>query len=209
MKDKIIDYLLYGVIIITVLVILIFQKSLANVFLGISICSIFLGVLLSLKGEKYGAGVSGFGIAGISSILLYRNCILDYSDSTTFMMASTLGLYSLLSIIFDIINVNVLNKKYSMMVVGKVIDLEVSQSNNKFFKPVYGFEIDKDKYEVDYPMYISKGIPGIGDDMPIFVNPDNYEDVYFKRSLLMAIRVYAVSILLLIACIGIVISLFV
>lgn len=209
MKDKIIDYLLYGVGIITVLVILIFQKNLAYVFLGGSICAIFLGVLFFLKGEKYGSSITGFGIAGISSILIYRNGILDYTDSITFMIASSLGFSSILSIIFDFINVNTFNKKYSMMVVGKVIDLEVSQSNKKYFRPIYGFEIDKDKYEVAYPMYVCKDIPAIGDDMPIFVDPNNYEDVYFKRSLLMAIKVYAISIVLLIACIGIAISLFI
>lgn len=208
-KDKIINILGYILGIVTAIVVIVFQKNLQMLFISISICAFFIGIILFIKRQEYGTFVSGLGLSGILTFIIFKTNILDLTDSITLYCSTSLGIGCLLTVIYNIIARVILSKKYSMIVIGHVIDLERNPNSKKdYYRPVLEYTIDKNVYECNYPSYFDKNIPAIGDKFPIYVNTNDNLDVFFKEPLLDTVKVYGISIIFAIVCLVIDVMLF-
>ena len=207
--NKIVDFLIYVLSVIMVILILLFQHDMQMLFITMSICAIFLGILLYLKKYNYGTLITGIGISGVISFILFKSKTLEFDQCVTFMMSTSFGISCILTIIYNlVIRIN-FKKRYSMVVVGKVIDLEKNNNTKKeYYRPIYEYIINGDSYTCYYPVYLSKNIPAIGEAMPIYIDPNNYLEVYFDPMFVTVLSAYGISVFFAIMCTIIDITLF-
>ncbi len=210
MKNKILENMSFAVLAITLVVIAIFNKN-ANVMLYVaSIGMIIYGLLASILKNRYGAMILGGGISLILAVTMYNNKILDKVDSLTFFVALTMCFICIISYVFMIINEKTLKSKYNMEVEAEVIDLEKNPNTKKeYYRPIYAYYLDNGEYKVALPYYLNKNFPKIGDKIKLKLDSNDHADVYFEKTLLNKLYYWSVGIVMIIASIGIIISLFV
>ena len=209
MKDRILDGLIALLVVALVILIVIFKDTYNVLLYCISVLCVLIGVVLVLKKASYGYLVISVAASLLLSTIFYYNKILVYNDCITFMICSSVALLMFFSTIFDYIIKQTIKGRYSLEVVAKVIDLEKNRNVQKeCYAPVYEYDVDGTIYEIVAPYYLDKGIPAIGDELVVRVDPKVPECVYFNKELKQEIKEKVVSILLMIVCIIIIIGLF-
>lgn len=210
MKEKILNTLSFAIIIVTILLIVIFQNSSQNMLLIASSGMILYGMCVILQKNKYGLLVLSMGLSILMAVCFYKFNVLDKVDSITFMICFTMFLLVLISFIFRCINNKKIFNKYNIVVNAKVIDL-VKSPNSKieYYQPIYEYNIEDKFFEVGAPGYMDKFIPKIGDSREIYVSSEDYMDVYFDKSKIEKIYNLISSLLLLVASLIIIITLFI
>lgn len=209
MKKKILDSVSYMIIVVTLLLIVVFQNN-GQVMLFIGAGGILLyGLVSCLQLNKYGTLFLGCGGSLLITMILYTTGYFDKLDSITFMITLSMMLISVISLIFMYFDDKNILKKYTLIVEGEVIDLEKNPNTKKdYYRPVYIYNVDDMGYEVVPPYYFSKNIPKIGDTLKIYVNPQEHGEVYFPKDLLTKIKLWGAGIGMFIISFVILITLF-
>ncbi len=209
-KEKILDTLSFIVAIATIIISLCFKNNYKYLILIASIGASIYGLLASLNKNNYGYIFLSLGPSALIAVLLYMNNILDKVDSVTFMITCSVFMLMVITLIFNYLNRKINFKKYSLIVEGSVIDLVKNPNTKKeYFQPVYEFEVDGEVYNVDYPIFMNRFIPNIGDKQKIYVNANDHKDVFFDKNTREKIYDYVLSIFLIIASLIIMITLFI
>lgn len=185
MKNKLIDNVSFAVLIVTLLLVAVFREN-GKVILFIASAGLVLyGSCACLQKQRYGTLLVGCGVSLLITMFLYVFEILDKSNSITFMICLSCFIIAFLSLIFMLINQKEAIKRYSLVVEGKVIDLERNPNTKKeYYRPIYNYVIKNMVYTVEYPYFLQKGLPKIGDKSKIYVDPNEPGEVYFDRKIL-------------------------
>lgn len=203
MKNKLIDNVSFAVLIITLLLIAVFREN-GKVILFIASGGLVLyGTCACLQKQRYGTLIIGSGLSLLVTMFLYVFEMLDKSKSITFMICLSCFVIALLSLIFMLITQKEAMKRYSLIVEGEVIDLEKNPNTKKeYYKPIYNYVIKNMVYTVEYPYFLQKGLPKIGDKSKIYVDPNEPGEVYFDRKLLGKLYYYGTcGVLMLVSAI--------
>lgn len=203
MKNKLIDNVSFAVLIITLLLIAVFREN-GKVILFIASGGLVLyGACACLQKQRYGTLIIGSGLSLLVTMFLYVFEMLDKSKSITFMICLSCFVIALLSFIFMLITQKEAMKRYSLIVEGEVIDLEKNPNTKKeYYKPIYNYVIKNMVYTVEYPYFLQKGLPKIGDKSKIYVDPNEPGEVYFDRKLLGKLYYYGTcGVLMLVSAI--------
>lgn len=203
MKNKLIDNVSFAVLIITLLLIAVFREN-GKVILFIASGGLVLyGTCASLQKQRYGTLIIGSGLSLLVTMFLYVFEMLDKSKSITFMICLSCFIIAFLSLIFMLITQKEAMKRYSLIVEGEVIDLEKNPNTKKeYYKPIYNYVIKNMVYTVEYPYFLQKGLPKIGDKSKIYVDPNELGEVYFDRKILGKLYYYGTcGVLMLVSAI--------
>ncbi len=203
MKNKLIDNVSFAVLIITLLLIAVFREN-GKVILFIASGGLVLyGTCACLQKQRYGTLIIGSGLSLLVTMFLYVFEMLDKSKSITFMICLSCFVIALLSLIFMLITQKEAMKRYSLIVEGEVIDLEKNPNTKKeYYKPIYNYVIKNMVYTVEYPYFLQKGLPKIGDKSKIYVDPNEPGEVYFDRKILGKLYYYGTcGVLMLVSAI--------
>ncbi len=182
-KEQLLNNIGFGVIVVLLLVILVFQKNVKVVLYAISLIGVVYGLMNIPK-----KGASGFificlGISLAISGTLYFIKYFDLKQTFTLMIAASVFLLMIITLVFTYLRKKMLDENYSLRVNATVTDLISSDNtNSKFYQPCYKYTIDGHEYSVLFPGFISKRIPKIGDVVQIRVDKDDYQNVYFDKS---------------------------
>lgn len=207
MKEKVINCLTYILTIILVIGILLFQNDIKKVFIFGSVMAFFLGILMVLRENKIGFLVTALGFSGVVTFFIYEREILDFNDSVTFMVCLSVALMVVLTDIFMVRMRKMILKKFNIILLGEVIDLEKNKNTRKeFYKIIYRYDIGGMEYIVEDPRYKKSNLPAIGDKREILVDPENLESTYFLPSKQEDLMVIVASLVFVIGAIGIIIS---
>lgn len=209
MKQKIIDTMIYIIAIITVILILIFQTNKSMVLLIASIGGILLGLCFTIQNKKHGILIISLCISLLLSTILYKNKTLTLHNSLTFFISLSIASMLLITFIVEFINRKIISKIYTIKQQATVIDLKkYPNSKKEYYQPIYEYEIDNNIYHVEYPDYKQKFIPNIGDKKDIYIDPNNYEEIYFKPEIKDDLFKFFIGLILIIACLIILVGLF-
>ena len=210
MKNKILDNISFGIIVITLLLIVFYQNNgVAMLYIG-AIGLVLYGVVASIQLNKYGTISLGCGTSLLVTMILYTMKVLDKVDSITFMVVTSMMVISLLSLIFMVLNDKKAFKRYSLIVEGEVVDLERNPNTKKdYYRPIYAYVVDDYEYEVAFPNYLTKRIPNVGDKTKIYVDPQDHGEVYFEKTLSDKIKLWGTGIGLFVISLIILITLFI
>jgi hypothetical protein len=205
---KILDIIKYILIVVTMILIIVFQNKIYNVFLVISVFCFILGIIHIIEKKRTWILLELLSLTSLISIILYKKDILDFGDTITFYMCLLLSTTLLSAIIVLFIDKTKNNKKYTMEVTAKVIDYEkVENTKIQYVYPIYSYFVDKKEYCVISPILYKKKFPEIDSELTIYVNPKDPGDIFFKPSNV-RITLYLISaIFSIIACIVIIINL--
>ncbi len=208
MKDKILDSMAFIVGVLTVILVALLNKNVMMMGIVGGMGAFFFGLINIMRKNNYGYVFTSCGLGCAISFLLYKYHILDRPDALMFMICSSTFLLMLISFIFDFINNKELFKIYNMEIIGVVVDL-VKNPNTKqdYYQVIYEYEVDDKIYRVARPGFINKNIPNMGDKDKIYVDSQDYANVYFKKSKKERIIDLIIGGALMIASLGIMISL--
>lgn len=210
MKNKIFENLKFIVGIVTILLIVVFQKSLSTVAIIGGVGLALYGVCAFLSNDKLGYVFTGMGISLVSAVSLFKLDVLPKFESITFFFCLSMALIVILAFIFEKYSDKEHKRIHSLEIDAEVIDLVKNPNTKKeYYQPIYEYYIDNESYAVPLPGYIDKGIPSIGEKIKLYVNPDDVTDVYFEKRKSDKLYLMTVGLFLLVASIGIIISLFV
>ncbi len=210
MKNKIIETLKFIVIIVTLLLIVVFQNSLSTAAIIGGVGVTLYGICVFLLKDKLGYVFTGLGISLISSMAIYKLDILPKFESITFFICLSMSLIVILSFIFEYITAKEYKRVHSLEIEAEVIDLIKNPNTKKeFYQPLFAYNVDGEELVVGLPGYIDKGIPKLGDKQKIYVNPNDSLDVYFEKRKNDKLYMLAVGLFFLIASVIIIITLFV
>ena len=206
---KILDIIQYALIVLTMLLIIIFQNKIFNVFIIVSSFCFLLGIIHIIEKKNTWILLEIISITSLISIILYKKNILSFGDTVTFYVCMILSTTLIAAVILAIIQISKLNKIYSQKVIAKVIDYDkVENTKINYVYPIYSYFIGKKEYCVISPQVYKKNIPKIDSELTIYVNPDDVEDVHFRPSNVKTIFYLIAGIITAIACIMVIIYLF-
>ena len=209
MKNKILDVIIGILGIAAAILFIIFKDNYQILLYCVSSLGALIGICLVLKKANYGYLVLSMCGSLLLSTIFYYNKVLGFNDCITFMVCSSVALVMFFTTIFDFLIKKAIKSKYSLNVVGYVIDLEKNRNVSKeCYAPVYEYIVEGQCYEIVAPYYLDKNIPSIGDELDLRVDPKEPEQVYFNKSLKEEIKDKVVAIFLMVVCIIIIIGLF-
>lgn len=206
---NVLDWISMVLIFILGILVIIFREDLTTLALIAGIFGIIIGLCNVINKHNNGLLVLIISICLLVSMSLYKNKVLSYSDTLTFMICCSVFFISLFSFVKDIFDTKTILNKYDLTVNGKVIDLLQDKNVSKeVYVPLYEYVVDNVTYNIeDYKSY-DKNVPNIGDEIILRVDSKEPGEVYFKKTIFEVIRFKFVTILLMIMCIGILVSLF-
>lgn len=209
MKNKIIENLGFAIGVVTVLLVVIFAKKLQVVcFIAGGGLSLY-GLISILKKENTGYVVFSAGISLFLATFLYIFNILSKGDSITFVICLILALILGISMVVDFFNKKKIKEIFGIEIIANVIDLEKNPNTKKdFYRAIYKYEVDGNEYTVANPEYTNRFIPKIGDTLKIYVDSNDYLNVFFDKSLIEKIYIYGLNLFLIIASLVIIVTLF-
>ena len=80
---------------------------------------------------------------------------------------------------------------FNKKVLAKVYDIKrVANTKKYYFEIIYQYEYKKQKYFVSHPKYKKRFFPKIGSTIDLYINEDNPEDVYFKKSIFLMLGLF-------------------
>lgn len=180
MVNKILNALLYIVVVSCFILLIIFQKNLEYVFIILSFLCFFLGIIYLLKRNRIGILSIGIGLSGFVTYGIYYKKILTLSKSITLMVCLSICIIIILTILFMFINYINNKKKYSIKLDAMVKDIVPKKINRKdFYKPLYIYTYDKQEYIVENTQFLKYFVPNIGDKRVIYINEKDHSDVFF------------------------------
>lgn len=206
---KIIDWISTLFVFILLILVVVFRNDLTTCAIISSIFGIVIGSFGIFNKNSYGMLVLSISICLLSSTLLYIKDILVYMDALTFMICSSVFIVTLLSFITDIINTKNIMKKYDSNVIGKVVDL-IRDKNivKEVYLPLYEYEVNGNVYNIEGYKYYDKNIPDIGDEITLRIDSNEPTEVYFKKTFFEEFKFKIVTIVLMVMCLIILVSLF-
>lgn len=206
---KIIDWISTLFVFILLILVVVFRNDLTTCAIISSIFGIVIGIFGIFNKNSYGMLVLSISICLLSSTLLYIKDILVYMDALTFMICSSVFIVTLLSFITDIINTKNIMKKYDSNVIGKVVDL-IRDKNiaREVYLPLYEYEVNGNVYNIEGYKYYDKNIPDIGDEITLRIDSNEPTEVYFKKTFFEEFKFKIVTIVLMVMCLIILVSLF-
>ena len=206
---KILDIIKYILIVVTMLLIIIFQNKIYNVFLIISVFCFLLGIIHIIEKKRTWILLELLSLTSLISIILYKKNILDFGDTVTFYICLLLSTTLFSAIILVIIERYKNKKIYTMEVTAKVVDYEkVENTKIPYAYPIYSYFVDNKEYGVVSPKVYKKKFPEIDSEITLLLNPKDHEDVLFKPSNIKAFIYLISAIFSIIACIIVMIYLF-
>ena len=206
-KESMLNYIL---LLIGAILIIIFQKNLLIVTGIIAVGGIVFGIINVIGKKSEGYVMLGAGLSVMAGIILNKVGLLEVGDAITFVIACAIAITMILAIIVELFRRQYIMKTHTLIVEAELIDL-VRNTNVKkeIYMPVYSYKVDKEIYEVNYIKYLSKKLPSIGSTKPLRVNPKNHGDVYFEPETKDKVLYVCCAVVLAIASIAVVVSLFV
>lgn len=210
MKNKLLENISFIIIAVTLVLISVFNENGKAMIYIASAGLISYGTISCILKNRYGAMILGGGISLLVTMTLFNSKILDKIDSLTFFICLSLTIISFISYVFMVLNEKNIKSKYNMEVDAEVIDLEKSPNTKKdYYRPIYAYYMDKGEYKVALPYYLSKKFPKIGDKIKLKVDSNDHADVFFEKTLFNKIYYWSTGAILIIVCVGIIISLFI
>lgn len=208
-KEKIFSNLSFIIAVITIILIAFFHNNIAIIGVIGGIGGFLYGICLMINKNSTGYLFTSLGISLAASFLLYNYEKFDKGDAVTFMICESTFLLMLITLIFMYINNKELFKLYNMSVEAEVIDLVKNPNTTKeYYQVMYQYELDGKAYVVGTPGFINKSIPNIGDKKKIYVDSNDYANVYFDKTMKEKIYNIGLCSFLMIASLIIVITLF-
>ena len=138
MKKKILENSGFLIGIITVLLIVIFQKSISIAAIIAGSGFALYGVCAFLLGDKRGYVFTGIGVSLVSAMFIYKFDILPKFESITLFICLSMVLIVFLAFLFEIYGERELKKTHRLVVDAKVIDLVKNPNTKKeFYQPLY------------------------------------------------------------------------
>jgi hypothetical protein len=197
MKKKILDNIIYALGVMAAIFFLLFNSKLGVLIVGMDIFVIVISILLIIN--KNIIGVILAIISGTVGLALFLHHIKYFTsgESLSFVLDFSLFFTTVISTIKYLYDLNKNAKTHEMLVIGEVIDL-VKNPNLAvdYYVPVLGYEIKGEEFQVNYNVGFSKNIPEIGDTYNLYINPNDYYDVYFKPPIGNVIKNIAVNVFL-------------
>ncbi len=181
MKKKIIDNTIFVLGVIAAIFFLLFNSKIGVLIVGLDIIFLIISILLIIN--KNNLGIALAIISGTVGITLYLHHIKYFTvaESISFILIFSLLLLTVFSTIKYIKDLKDNERTHEMLVVAEIIDL-IKNPNiiKEYYIPVLGYEINGEKFEVNFNAGFSKNVPEIGTTYNIYVNPNDHFDVYFK-----------------------------
>lgn len=206
---KILDFISALLIFILGILVIVFRNDLITLAIIAGVIGILIGLCNMINKNNNGILIFVISICLLVSVSIYNNKILGYSDTLTFMICCSVFFISLFSFIKDIFDIKTILKKYDLIVTGKVVDLIQDKNVSKeVYVPLYEYVVNDVAYNIEDYKYYDKNIPNIGDEIILRVDSKEPREVYFKKTVFEVIRFKFVTILLMIMCICILVSLF-
>lgn len=209
-KEEIINNIGFVIAVITVILAVCFKDNIVLVGIIVGIGGFLYGLCLSLNLNNSGYVFLAIGGSLALSLSLYKFDILDKGDAFTFMICCSIFLLMIVYLIFSKIKEKKIFSKFSLVVDAEVVDLVKNPNTKKeFYQPVYSYVVDGESYVVNALGYTDKFIPKLGDKVKLYVDPTNYESVYFDSKLTSKLYNIGLCLFLLIASLVIMITLFI
>ena len=206
---KVLDIIKYILIVLTMILIIIFQNKLYNVFLIISIFCFILGIIHIIEKKNTWILLEIISTSSIVSIILYKTDILNFADTLTFYICLITSTTLIAAVILSFYQTKQVRKIYTKEITATVIDYQkVENTKINYVQPIYSYTINKKEYCVICPAIYKKNIPKIDSERIILLNPKDNEDVYFEPPKLKKIFIITSGIVTSIICIIVIISLF-
>lgn len=208
-KESILNNIGFVIAVITILLVVYLKDDIVLAGIVAGVGGFLYGFCLSLTLNNSGYIFLSIGCSLALSLIFYRFKILDKGDSFTFMICCSIFLLMLVYLIFDKIKKKKIFNKYSLVVSAEVVDL-VRNPNTKreFYQPVYSYNIDGVNYVVNALGYTDKFIPKLGDKIKLYIDPNDYESVYFDNKLIDKFYNIGLCLFLMISSFIIILSLF-
>lgn len=206
---KVIDGITGLLILVLVILIAVFKDNLSIVALCTGIIGTIIGICLMIKKSEHGILMLSITISLLIGTILYLTDLFVYEDSLTFTISSSVLLLTLLSLIRDGLIKKAMMLKFDTLVKGIVIDLIPNKNVSKeCYIPLYEYEINGLKYEIEYYKSLDKNIPDIGDEISFRIDSNEPTEVYFIKSFIEEFKFKIVGIVTIIVCLLILVSLF-
>ena len=208
-KKNVVTSIGYGLLLIDLIVIFIFQNNNKIVLFSIAAGMLICGIISILKNSVIGYIITCLSVSLTVSGLLFFCKVFDVAKAFTFMISSSVAALMLITLIFSIYKKKVIDSEYALTIEAEVIEL-ISNPNTeaKFYQPLYRYEIEGHQYTVPYPGFINKKVPRIGERQLIRVDKKDNQNVYFDKKPMDKVIDYLLIIFFLVVSIIIMIGQF-
>ena len=207
---KAIDNIIYILGAILLIVIVYLNDKYALMLTITAVFLVIIGLLLLMNGNNYAALILPIGICLSMSIAFYKAQKFALSTAAIFFFLSCLALIMLITIIKYHYSIKSREKTHKITIDAEITDLVRNPNFDiDYYTPVLTYEIDGESFDVNYNKGFTKQVPQIGDTIRIYVNPNDHSDVFFKPELSTLLKNYISSILIILICIFILISIFI
>lgn len=209
-KNTITTALIYIITILTIILMLYFQKDLTKVAWIVGTGATIVGILTIFKKNNYGYLIFSTGISLFLAVLLYSMDILSKSNSITFMICLSICLLMIITFIISKTNKKKISAMYDLTIEAKVSDLVKNPNTKKeYYQALYDYIVNDTSYTVGSPNFICKNIPNIGDTLNIRVSSKDPTEVYFDKRPIDELYEKALTIGLIIVTAIIIVTLFI
>ena len=207
---KVLDWLTYIMCTAFAIFVFIYKDSFNMIIMVGAIFLIVLGIILILNKNEYSLIVLILGLCLETSYLLFRYKVLDKSSAIVFMFIFSLFIILLLSIIKYFVTIKANINTHKMELDATIVDLVKNPNFNKeVYVPLLEYKVKSEYFEFNYINDNPKYVPKIGDIVKIYVNPNDYYDVYIPPSKRAIIKGLASTIFIMIASLLLLIDIFV
>ena len=207
---KVLDWLIYIICEAFAIFVFIYKDSYSMIIMVGAIFLIVLGVLLIFNKNNYASLVLLLGVCLEISYLLYKFKVLDRSSAIVFMFIFSLFNVLLMSVIRYFTTIKKSIDLHKMELEGTIVDLAKNPNFKKeVLVPLVEYKIKSEYFEFNYIIDDPKYVPKIGDKVKIYVNPNDYYDVYLPPSKRVIIKGLASTIFIMIASLLLLIDIFI
>ena len=204
MENKISNYKFFVFSVLIVLGI-IFQKNYYVLLIVLSFGTIFGGIISLCSKDSKGIVFLDFGVSLLCSDLLVYFKIIEKSKIILLFCTMFMVLFIFFGMIMFIITYYYEKNYFNKKVAAKVYDVKkVANTKKYYFEIIYQYEYKKQKYFISHPKYKKNFFPKIGSTIELYINEDNPEDVYFKKSMFLMLSLVFGILVFLGVCIYIV-----
>lgn len=206
---KVLEWLIYIMCIAFAIFVFIKKDSYELIVMVGALFVIAMGILLFFKKNEYALLVLIIGICLEVSYLLYKFRVLDRSTAIVFMFIFTLFNVLLLSIIKYFMAIKNSINTHKMELIATVVDITKNPNFKKeVLVPLLEYKVKSEYFEFNYISDDPKYVPKIGDTVKIYVNPNDYYDVYIPPSRKAIIRGVAGTIFIMLASLLLLVDMF-
>ena len=209
-KEKILDMISTLIFIVGVILFIVYKNNMLVALTIAGVVGLLFGIIAFIKKEGYSVYLTAVSVVLIVTLILYSTKLLSRGNAITFMLLGSFVCLMIMSAIVTFVSRRYFLKKYSVVVEGVVSDLKKNPNTKKeIYNVVYDYDIDGKGYTAIDPYAVEKKTPNIGDVKKIYVDPNDYSEVWFDISKNKLIKEYILEFVSALIGIIILVTLFI